>query len=212
VDEERVEGVADGGTPHFRVVDDSRRHLVVGGAIDVRVAHAGAGLNHRHRRILHRRLDQPLAAAGDDDVEVFAELQHPVHDRPIGGCDELDGGGGEPYLRQRVLDRCRNRPIARQRFAAPSQDDGVAGFQADRRHVAGDVGTCLVDDPDDPERHTSFRDPQTIRPCDGVEYLANRVGQRSDGFDIPRHRLDAIGRQAEPIDGREAEPIDVGTV
>ena len=50
------------------VVGDADRLFRVRSAVDVDVADAVQVLDHRHPGILGDALDQPLAAAGDDDV------------------------------------------------------------------------------------------------------------------------------------------------
>ena len=125
-----------------------QRHLRIGGAIDIRVAHAGAGLDDRHRRVLDGRLDQALATARDDHVDVLAQLQHPLHERAIGRRDQLHRRLGQPDVLQALLNRRHDRAVARQRFTAPAQHHRIARLQANRRDVARHVGPRLVHDAD----------------------------------------------------------------
>ena len=53
--EDRIERIADGGSPDLRVIDNPQRHLWIGPSIDVRVTDAGAGFDHRYRGVLDGR-------------------------------------------------------------------------------------------------------------------------------------------------------------
>jgi hypothetical protein len=164
VHEQRVERITDGRPADLGVVDDLESHLRIGGAIDIGMAHARARLDDGHRRVLDRHPDQPLSTSRNDHVEKFAKLQHPLHEGAVGGRDELhrrvrQAGGPEPFLNRRG-----DGPIGHQRLAAAPQHNGVAGLEANRRHVARDVRPRFVHNADDPQRYSPLRDPEPVRP------------------------------------------------
>ena len=91
VDQQRLGRAADAGAPHLGVDDDLLRHLEIGGAVDVDVAHAFEMREHRHARLrLHAR-DQALAAARHDHVDVAVEAgEHLADRRAVARRHQLD--------------------------------------------------------------------------------------------------------------------------
>ncbi len=96
VDEQRLGGAADAGAPHLGVERDGARHAHIGVAIDVHVAVAFQVADHRHARLALHALDQALAAARHDDVDVLAHAREHVADRgAVRGRHELDAVRGQ---------------------------------------------------------------------------------------------------------------------
>ena len=98
---------------------------------------------------------------------------------------------------QRSVDRARGAEALR----AAAQDRGVAGLQAQRAGIGGDVGAALVDHADDAERRAHALDGQAVRPLP-----ARRSRGRPDRAEPrivstpSRHRLDARRRQRQPVE------------
>ena len=77
------------------VEHDRERLVEVGGPVDVDVAVADPGLDHRDRRLLHDAADQAGAAARDQDVDQAAGA-HQLLDALAGVAgDQLDDVGVE---------------------------------------------------------------------------------------------------------------------
>uniref|UniRef100_UPI001ED9B73F glutamate-5-semialdehyde dehydrogenase n=1 Tax=Pseudomonas aeruginosa TaxID=287 RepID=UPI001ED9B73F len=72
---------------------DANRLVQVGGDIDVDVADAVQVLDHRHLGLAADALDQALAAARDDHVDVFGHADQRADRRAVGGFHHLHGGG-----------------------------------------------------------------------------------------------------------------------
>ena len=142
VDEQRLGGVADRGALGLGVEHDRQRPVEVGRGVDVDVAVADAGLDHRHGRPLDDRADQPGAAARHQDVDQPAR-PHQRDDRlaAVGG-DQLHHVGGEPGGRRRVAQHRDHGPVGRSSARRAAQQHRVAGLQADPGGVGRDVGTA----------------------------------------------------------------------
>ena len=67
------------------------RHVEVGVAIDVDVAHAFEMREHRHARLLLHALDEALAAARHDDVDAAVEAGQHVADGGAVGASARAG-------------------------------------------------------------------------------------------------------------------------
>ena len=71
IDQQGLGSAADAGAAHLGVERDGARHAHVRVAIDVHVAVALEMADHRHARFLLHALDQTLAAARHDHVDVI---------------------------------------------------------------------------------------------------------------------------------------------
>ena len=81
----------------------------------------------------------------------------------VGRGDDLHRALGEAGGAQPLVHAVGNRLVAAQRFRAAAQDRRVAGLEAQRRGVGGDVGPRLVDDADDTQRHAHLADLDAAR-------------------------------------------------
>ena len=77
-------------------------------------------------------------------------------------------------------------------LGAAAQDRGVAGLQAQRAGISGDVGTAFVDDADDADRHAHALEFETIGPRPLCEHGADGIGKRGDVVKALRHAVDAL--------------------
>ena len=170
VDEQRLGGAADAGAAHLGVERDGARHAHVGVAIDIHVAVAFEVSDHRHARLLLHPRHQTLAAARHDDVEILAHPGKHVADcGPIGGGHELDARRRQPRRLEPLRQAGIHRGVGMPALGAAAQDHCVARLQAQRAGIRGHVGTTLVDDADDTERHharagSSARSAAATRP------------------------------------------------
>ena len=97
--QQRLGGVADAGALHLGVDHDLDRLLEVGARIDEDVAVAAGGIDHRDLRVLDQVFLERLAAAGDDQVDVFAHLQQLLQMAAVAGLHQRDGVRGQPGSR-----------------------------------------------------------------------------------------------------------------
>ena len=92
------------------------------------------------------------------------------------------------------------------RRRAPEERD-VARLQAQAEGVAGDVGTRLVDDGDDAERHADLVDAEAVGPGPALGDLADGIGERGHLAEAAGHGGDALlGRGAAGRAGPAAMP------
>jgi hypothetical protein len=85
-------------------------------------------------------------------------------------------------------------------LGAAAQDRGVAGLEAERGGVGGDVRPALVDDADDAERHRARARSscRSARPALGDR--ADRIGSAAHHLDAVRHGGDALVVEREPVE------------
>ena len=160
------------------VEHDALGHVEVGGGVDVDVAVADAGLDHRHRRLLDHRRDQPGASARDEHVDQPAG-PHQLLDRVVAlARHELDDVLGKAGLQRRATQHRHDRRVGAPRARGTAQQHRVAALQADAGGIGGDVGTGLVDDPDDAERHPHLAQLQAVGQGRAAQHLADGVRQR----------------------------------
>ena len=175
----------------------ARAHREVGARVDVDVAVARRGVDHRHRRDRAERLLQALAAARDDQVD------DAVLGRELGQL--LAAAAGDERERARRAARRPRRPPPRPRraprWSARAEDEPrstirVAGLQAQRGGVDRDVRPRLVDDGDDAERDAHLAHVEPVGQPAAVDDLADRVGQRGDLAHARGHRARSRARRA----------------
>ena len=95
-------GVADAGALGLGVYHYGLRHGVICALVDVDVAVAGTCLEYRHGGLLNRVVDEPRAAARDDEVDITAQSEHLVDHVVALLLDEADGVGGDARALKRV--------------------------------------------------------------------------------------------------------------
>jgi hypothetical protein len=157
-DQQRFGGVAGAQALGLGVFEDAQRLRRIGELIDIDVAVAVEVLDHRHPRLLRDALDQALAAARHDDIDVLGHGDEVAHRLAVGGLDHLDGGFRQAGGGQALAHAGGDGLVGVQGLLATAQDGGVAGFQAQRGGVGGDVGPRLVDDADHAQRHAHLAD------------------------------------------------------
>ena len=136
--EQRLRGVADAHPVGLGVEHDRLGHRRVGGGVDVDVAVADAGLDHRHGRLADDALDQRRAAARDDDVDQAAGVQQLAHRRAVGG-QQLDEAGRQPGLLRRLGEDGDQRGVGAEGRRRPAQQRRVAALEAEPGGVDGHV-------------------------------------------------------------------------
>ena len=107
--------------------------------------------------------------------------------------------GGQPGGLQAFLDQRGDGAVGADGFRAAAQDGSIAGFEAERRGVGGDVRTSFVNNADDAERDAHLADLDAGRAVLDVAHLADRIGQRGDLFDAFGHVVDAFVGQRQAV-------------
>ena len=203
VDQQRFGRAADAGAAQLRVLHDLARHVELRIAVDIHVTNAFEMADHRYSRLALHARDQALAAARHDHVDVVSHRREQVADgRAVGGRHELNTGGRQTRGLQSRDQTGMNGAARMHALRAAAQDGRVAGLQAQRARIAGHVGTALVNDADDAERHAHARDVEAVGPRPARDLGADRIWQRGDFFDALRHGLDAFLIEREPVEHR----------
>ena len=104
-------------------------------------------------------------------------------------------------------DRTGDRHVGAECVGRATQDDGVAGPDAETGSIGGHVGTGLVDHGDDTERDTDAMEshPVVERPASGLP--SHRVGQRCDAAQTVGHGGYPPLVEAQPIDESTGDPL-----
>ena len=163
VDQQRLGRAADAGAAHLGVDDDRRGHVEVGGRVDIDVADAFEMGEDRHPRLgLHAR-DEALAAARHDDVDGAVEAGSiaPTAARSVVGTSWI-AASGRPAARRPATQAGMDGARGVEALRAAAQDGGVAGLQAERAGIGGDVRPALEDHADDAERRAHALDVQAV--------------------------------------------------
>lgn len=163
--------------------------------------------DHRHLGLAADALDQALAAARDDHVDVFGHADQRADRGAVGGFHHLHGGGRQAGLGQALLDAAGDRLVGVDRLGAAAQDGRVAGLQAQAGGVDGHVRPRLVDDPDHAQRHAHLADLDARGHIAHVADLADRVGQRGDLAQALDHVVDARRGQRQAVQHRRLQAI-----
>ena len=88
---------------------------------------------------------------------------------------------GKPAARSPSTQGCHQRPRGMEALRAAAQDRGIAGFERQPAGIGGDVGTALIDDADDAERHRDTLDQRAHSAASGgrARGRPGRAGRRS---------------------------------
>ena len=74
VHQQALGGVAHRGAGGLGVMDDAGGHVQVGLPVDVHVAHAHAGLDHRHLGVFHHIFNETGAATGNKHIQIGGQV------------------------------------------------------------------------------------------------------------------------------------------
>ncbi len=202
-----LQRIAGRRTRHLAVQQQAQRQLQVGAVVHVQVAHALVVLDHRYPRMLGDEADQALATARDRQVDDVVELQQLQHGLSTQILHQGQRGIGYASLAQGALERGGDRGIGMDRLRAAAQDHAVAGLDAQRRGVGGDVRARLVDHRDHPQRHAYLLHADAIGPRVVAGHLADRVRQRGNLAQGVGHAGQALPVQGQAIEHRRAHAL-----
>ena len=207
MNEEGLHGVADAGTLHFGVEDNLLRHGKVGAGIDKDVADPFVVLDDGNAGMLGDEADQALAAARDDQVDLFIELEEFEDRFPVSGCHHLQCRRRQMQIGQHLLQEGADGAVGMDRFRAAAQDDGIAALQAEGGGIGGDIGPRLVDDADDTEGDAHAPDLQTVGAPPHAGDFTDRVGEGGDFTQAGGHGAHPFFIEGEAIEHRRREAL-----
>src|SRR5258708_10235141 len=90
MNEDRIQGVADGGPLRFGSVDDFNRRYDVGAWFYIQMADTQPARDDRNRAVLAAELVQACAPAWDDQIDVLMKLEQFADVAAVSGSDQLD--------------------------------------------------------------------------------------------------------------------------
>ena len=162
------------------------------------------------RFVLHAR-DQTFSAARHDHIDIAAEAgQHLADRRAVANGHQLDRilgqSGGAKALHHCGMDRTR-RAV---RIRAAAQDRGVAGLQAQRAGIGGDVRTAFIDHADHADRRADPLDGHAVRTLPFGHDLADRILELCDHLKPLGHRGDAAVVEGEAVEERAGDAGGLG--
>ena len=212
VDEKRLGGVADAGPLGLGVEGDRLRLVEVGGAVDVDVAHPDAGLDDGDGGLADDGLDEIGSPARDDEVDVAARRHEGTSRIMATTLEERDCVCWESLCRKGSAHRLDEGVVAAGGRGATAQDDGVAGLEGEACGVDGDVGTRLVDHPDDAHRHPHLTDLQAVGERGPAHDLTDGVRQGRHVAQRLRHGRDPRVVEPQAVLQALAHPLGRGRV
>ena len=86
---------------------------------------------------------------------------------------------GRPAARSPSRQRGMNGARRAEAIRAAAQDRRIAGLEAERAGIGGDVRAALVDDADDAERHAHALDGHAVRALPSLQHRADRIVERA---------------------------------
>ncbi|MOA26526.1 hypothetical protein D3C78_1473250 [compost metagenome] len=120
---------------------------------------------------------QTRTTTWDQHVDVFVHAQHFVHQRTIRAFNRLNGTCWQTALFQRLLNHFDGGGVGAPCLFPPAQNGSVAGFQAQRGDVNGDVWTRFINNANHAKRHAATFKTQAAVEQPTVDHLPNRIGK-----------------------------------
>ena len=210
----RLDGIAHTGTLRLGIDGNADCHLHIGTDVDDEVAVTGSGLDDGHLGPGDDGVDEPGPTTRNEQVDVPTGSHELVGDL-MATLDELHRL--TDLLGQPGTHRRDDGTVGLQSRGRSSQQAGVTGLETDTGGVRGDIGTSLVDDPDDADRHPDLLHLDSQRGVPATHDLTDGVVEPSDPFQADGHSLDPFRGEGETIDDGLVHPvltatIDIGTV
>ena len=147
-------------------------------------------------------LDQRLAAARDDHVDIVGHGQHDADGGAVNGGHKLDRRLRQACGLQAGLHAGGDGAGGFETVRSSAQDAGVAGLQAQPAGIGGDVGAALIDDADDAERYADAGDLQAVGALPLRHDGADGIGQGRHVFQALGDAFDAQFVQLQPVHQR----------
>ena len=96
------------------------------------------------------------------------------------------------------------------RIRTATQDRSIAGLQAQRAGIGGDIGATFIDDADNADRRAHALDRHTIRALPFRQHFADGILELGDDFEALGHGLDARLIQDQTVEERAGDTGRLG--
>ena len=143
------------------------------------MADACAGFNDGHFGIVAHKLNERLAAARDNQIDILDGLQKGGGGGVIVGHQQ-GGVRVETKVSQFCLDDLHGCQIGVFGIFSTFQHACVVAAQTERKNIESDVGTRFVNNADDAERNTHFLDSHAVGPLCFAQQFS--YGRRQSGY------------------------------
>ena len=131
--------------------------------VDIDVAQPLEMGDHGDAALALDALDEGLAPARHDDVDMIGHREKHADGGPVGGGHELDGALGQAGCGEAGVQAVDDGARRMEALGAAAEYRGVSRLEAQPAGVGGDVGPRFVDDSDDAQRHAHARDEKPVR-------------------------------------------------
>ncbi|MNS81750.1 hypothetical protein D3C72_1154710 [compost metagenome] len=157
-------------------------------------------LDDRHPRIKADALDQALATARYDDIDILRHADQRAYRLAIGGFHHLHHRGWQTSLSQAALNAGGDGAVGVNGLGAAAQDGRVAGLQAQTGRINSHIRPRLVDDPDHTQWHPHLADLNARRPVAHVADRPDRVWQAGHLTQADDHTVDTCRGQRQALE------------
>ena len=179
MDDQSLDGVADGRALGLGIVNDAHCHfiirLAVQAAVHVDVAVSGTSLDDRHGRLAQHRLNQTGAATGNQHIQVSGKVHHVCRCLTGSILYQLNDIPGQSHGLHCIPHDLRQCGVGMDRLFAATENDNISGFQTKGRRIHGNIGTGLKDNADNAQRHTGLEDLQTVGTDRAAVHRTDRI-------------------------------------
>ena len=192
------------------VFGDDQRLFQVELGIDIGVAVAVQMLDYRHLGFLADALDQSLAAARDDHVDIGRHGDQFADGGAVGGFHHLHGVGRQAGRLQCLGNQFPQGQIRLDGLGAAAQDAGIAALDRQRGGFDGDVGPALENHAEHAERYAHLADAEAGGQALDAGHFTDRIGHRGELVAAFGHGGDDLVGQAQAVDHRCGEAGGLG--
>ena len=163
------------------------------------MADAGAGLDAGDGGVFHTGPDEARAAPGNEQVHQTLGLHELTGTVVAGVLQNIENIGVSACGGDALLQSGGDGPGAADGLTTAAQDADIAALNGQGRGIGGDIGTALVDDGHQAQRHLLFIDGHAVRALHFAEDAARVVREPGHGAKSVGHGGDAAFIQPETV-------------
>ena len=156
-----VEGIAYAAPSGLAILYDTGRHCDVGILVEIGIHHSRTSLYDRHLGGVADEINELSATTWYAHVNKSHGVEHLCRSL-VGGRKECGNGGVHAVFLKHGMNEAYRGTARAVGILSTFQYSGIAALQAEREHVEGDVGACLVDDADNAKGYAYALQPQAV--------------------------------------------------